>query len=131
MNKASHPETRFQSTHGKVALGVYILIFIQWLVGLAQFFLPNIIFGSVDRAKSVYKYHRYVRAKPIAQATSNFHARASGYVLLVLFLIVVGLATDTAFNQNVLHIKLWAVVVASILVLVGLIPRIKKHKLGF
>jgi len=61
MNKASHPETRFQSTHGKVALVAYILIFIQWLVGLAQFFLPKIVFGSVDRAKSVYKYHRYVQ----------------------------------------------------------------------
>ncbi|KIV95151.1 hypothetical protein PV10_02833 [Exophiala mesophila] len=114
MNKASHPETRFQSTHGKVALLVYILIFIQWLVGLAQFFTPNLVFGSVDKAKSVYKYHRI-----------------SGYVLTVLFLVVVALATDTAFNHNVLHMKLWAVLVSSALVLIGVVPRIKKRKLGF
>ncbi|KAK5051960.1 hypothetical protein LTR84_002764 [Exophiala bonariae] len=114
MNKASHPETRFQSTHGKVALVAYILIFVQWLFGLAQFFLPNLIFGSVDKAKSFYKYHR-----------------ASGYVLTVLFLVVIGLATDTGFNHNALHIKPWAVVVSSLLVLVGLIPRIKKRKFGF
>jgi hypothetical protein len=45
-------------------------------------------------------------------------------------LAVVAAATSTNFNKNVLHIKLWAVIVASILVLVGVIPRIKKHKLG-
>lgn len=58
MNKASHPETRFQSTHGKMALVAYILIFIQWLVGAASFYLPTLVFGTVDRAKSLYKYHR-------------------------------------------------------------------------
>lgn len=46
-------------------------------------------------------------------------------------LAVVAAATQTAYNVNVLHIKLWAVIVASVLVLVGVIPRIKKHKLGF
>lgn len=71
LNKASHPETRFQSTHGKVALVAYILIFIQWLVGLAQFFLPNLIFGSVDRAKSFYKYHRYVPRTMISATRAN------------------------------------------------------------
>jgi hypothetical protein len=46
-------------------------------------------------------------------------------------LAVVCAATQTGFNENVLHMKLWAVVVASLLVLVGLVPRIKKSKLGF
>lgn len=55
----------------------------------------------------------------------------SGYVLTVLFLVVIALATDTGFNNNVLHIKLWAVIVASLLVLAGIVPRIKKRKLGF
>jgi hypothetical protein len=57
--------------------------------------------------------------------------RVSGYVLAVYMLAVVGAATQTSYNENVLHIKLWAVVVASILVLAGVVPRIKKHKLGF
>ncbi len=59
MNKASHPETRFQSVHGKMALLAYILIGIQWSVGVAMFFLQGSVV-DVDRAKSVYKYHRYV-----------------------------------------------------------------------
>jgi hypothetical protein len=45
-------------------------------------------------------------------------------------LAVVVAATSTGFNENVLHIKLWAVIVAGLLVLVGVVPRIKKHKLG-
>lgn len=114
MNKADHPETRFTHIHGQIGLAVYILFVIQYLVGVAQFFLPNLVFGSVDRAKSVYKYHRI-----------------SGYLIATLLLVTVCLATLTGFNKNVLHMRLWAVVVASVLVLVGLIPRIKKHKLGF
>lgn len=112
MNKASHPETRFQSVHGKVGLVVYILLIIQFLIGVAQFYTPN-VFGSVDKAKSIYKYHRM-----------------SGYVIITLAVITVCLATQTGFNQNVLHIRLWAAIVASVLVVVGLVPRIKKRKLG-
>jgi len=112
-NKASHPETRFQSIHGKMGLVAYILILIQWLVGFAQFYTPQ-VFGGVDNAKALYKYHR-----------------AAGYILQVYILAVIAAATQTPFNQNVLHIKLWAVIVAAILVLMGVIPRIKKHKFGF
>ncbi len=55
----------------------------------------------------------------------------SGYLIIVLSLATVAAATQTGFNENVLHIKLWAVIVAAILIVVGLAPRIKKHKLGF
>ena len=112
MNKASHPETRFQSTHGKVGLVVYILLILQFLVGVAQFYFPN-LFGSVDKAKSIYKYHRI-----------------SGYLIVILAVITICLATQTGFNVNVLHMRLWAVIVASVLVVLGLVPRIKKRKLG-
>jgi hypothetical protein len=57
MNKASHPETRFQSVHGKMALVAYILIVMQWLIGAGMFFLQGSVV-DVDRAKAVYKYHR-------------------------------------------------------------------------
>lgn len=112
MNKASHPETRFQSTHGKVGLVVYILLGIQFIIGVAQFYTPN-VFGSVDKAKSIYKYHRM-----------------SGYLIIVLATVTICLATQTGFNSNVLHIRLWATIVASVLLVVGLVPRIKKRKLG-
>lgn len=58
LNKASHPETRFQSVHGKLGLIAYILILLQWLVGFTSFFVPELVYRSVDRAKSLYKYHR-------------------------------------------------------------------------
>ena len=49
---------------------------------------------------------------------------------VVLALCTVAAATKTGFNENVLHIELWAVIGASVLVLAGLLPRIKKQKLG-
>jgi hypothetical protein len=58
MNKASHPETRFQSVHGKMGLIAYIVIGMQWMVGVAMFYLQKVVFTDVDTAKSLYKYHR-------------------------------------------------------------------------
>lgn len=55
----------------------------------------------------------------------------SGYVLLVMFFVTIAAATQTDFNKTTLHIKLWAVMVAALLTLVGVVPRIKKQKLGF
>ena len=61
----------------------------------------------------MYKYHRM-----------------SGYVLLVLTFATVAAATQTDYNKNVLNIQLWAVLVAEVITLVGVLPRIKKQKLG-
>jgi hypothetical protein len=47
-----------------------------------------------------------------------------------MMLATVCAATQTTFNKNVLHIRLWAVLVAAVLVVAGVAPRIKKHKLG-
>jgi len=82
-------------------------------VGVTQYYLPG-LYGGVENAKAVYKYHR-----------------GSGYVLLVLGLVTVAAATQTGFNTGTLHIQLWAVVVAGVLVVVGVLPRVKKGKLGF
>ena len=81
-------------------------------MGITQYYTPS-LYGSVDNAKAVYKYHRM-----------------SGYVLLILSFATVATATSTGFNQMTLHIKLWAVIVAAVITLVGLLPRIKKQKLG-
>jgi len=62
---------------------------------------------------------------------ANGSFRGAGYILLIYILVVVSAATHTAFNEDVLHIKFWEIVVTSILVLIGVVPRIKKHKLGF
>ncbi|EEH08641.1 conserved hypothetical protein [Histoplasma capsulatum G186AR] len=112
INKAPHPEYRFHSVHGIMGLVTYILIFLQAAVGVAQYFFPVIIFGSVDNGKKIYKYHR-----------------VSGYVVFVLELATVAAATQTDYNKSTLHIQLWAVLVASVLVLGGVGARVKRQKM--
>ena len=114
MNKASHPETRFTNPHGILGLITYILIFSQALVGFAQFYMPEQIFGSVDKGKAMYKYHRVM-----------------GYLILLMTLVTISAATQTTFNKNELKMRLWAVLVASVLVLIGVVPRIKLSKLRY
>ncbi|KAL8670568.1 MAG: hypothetical protein Q9224_007663 [Gallowayella concinna] len=111
-NKIAHSGAHFESPHAILGLITYILFFLQAIIGIAQYYTPG-LFGSTEKAKSIYKYHRM-----------------SGYVLLVLSLVTVAAATQTGFNKNILHIQLWAVVVASVITLVGVLPRIKKQKLG-
>lgn len=95
-----------------MGLITYILFAIQAFVGVTQFYTPS-LYGSEANAKALYKYHRM-----------------SGYVILIFSFATVAAATQTGFNVNALHIQLWAVIVASVLVLIGLLPRIKKQKLG-
>ena len=51
-------------------------------------------------------------------------------MLLVLSLATVAAATETSFGKDTLEMKLWAVIVASVITLIGVLPRIKKQKLG-
>ena len=95
-----------------VGLITYILLLIQSLVGFTQYFTPS-LYGDISTAKSIYKYHRL-----------------SGYLVLLLMLATIAAATWTPFNVNALHIKSWAVIVCAVLLLIGIIPRIKKQKLG-
>ncbi|KAL8926396.1 MAG: hypothetical protein Q9208_002939 [Pyrenodesmia sp. 3 TL-2023] len=111
-NKFAHKGAHFTSPHAILGLTTYILFFLQAIIGIAQYYTPG-VFGSVDNAKSIYKYHRM-----------------SGYLILFMSFATVAAATQTDFNKNVLHIQLWAVVVASVITLAGVLPRIKKQKLG-
>jgi len=112
INKFSHNGIHFESAHAILGLITYILLAIQALVGFTQYFTPQ-LYGSEAKAKSLYKWHRL-----------------SGYVILTVMLATVCAATQTDYNKNVLDIKLWAILVPAILVLIGIIPRIKKQKFG-
>ncbi|KAH1294241.1 hypothetical protein KXV68_003686 [Aspergillus fumigatus] len=112
INKGDHP--RLTSLHGILGLITYICIILQALLGLVQYFFPVKILGSADAGKRLYKYHRHF-----------------GYLLLVLELATVSAATQTTYNVAVLHIPLWGVLVAAVLIVAGVGARIKKHKLGF
>jgi Eukaryotic cytochrome b561 len=111
INKGDH--ARLTSPHGILGLITYIVIILQALVGVAQFWVPKYVFGSVDKGKSIFKYHR-----------------AAGYALLVLELVTVGAATQTGFNVSVLHVGLGVAVGTAVLVVLGVGARIKKQKLG-
>lgn len=103
---------QFESPHAIFGLITYILLAIQAFVGLTAFFTPS-LYGSIGRAKSLYKYHR-----------------TSGYLVLTLMLTTVALATQTDYNKNALGIQLWAIVVLSMVVLLGILPRLRVSKLG-
>lgn len=111
-NKIAHSGEHFKSPHAILGLITYIFFIIQALIGITQYYLPQ-IYGGEQNAKSIYKYHRM-----------------AGYVLLVLAFVTIAAATQTGFNKNVLHIQLWAVIVTALLTLAGVLPRIKKQKLG-
>lgn len=85
---------------------------LQAIVGFTQYFTPG-LYGGVDNAKAIYKYHRM-----------------SGYVIATLGLATVCAASWTDYSLNVLHMQHWALIVASVLVLAGVVPRIKLQKFG-
>ncbi|KAF2760144.1 hypothetical protein EJ05DRAFT_536318 [Pseudovirgaria hyperparasitica] len=109
-NKGDHGH--FESPHAILGLITYILLGIQALVGITMYFVPA-IYGGVNNAKSIWKYHRM-----------------SGYLVFVLLLATVAAATQTYYVKNVLKLQLWAVIVTAVITLAGILPRIKKQKLG-
>lgn len=112
INKAGPGHEHFASAHARLGLLFYVLVYIQAIVGFTQYYTPD-LYGSVDKAKSIYKYHR-----------------VAGYLIATVGLATISASSWTTYSLNVLHIKHWAVIVASVLVLVGVVPRIRLSKLG-
>lgn len=112
MNKAGPGHEHFESPHARLGLAFYVLVYIQALVGFTQYYVPS-LYGGVDKAKSIYKYHR-----------------VGGYMTATLGLATICAASWTTYSLYVAHIQHWAVIVASVLVLVGVVPRIRLSKLG-
>ncbi|KAJ9426348.1 hypothetical protein QL093DRAFT_2181109 [Fusarium oxysporum] len=102
-NKIANNGPHFHSVHGYLGVITSIVLLLQYA-----------LYGGVDNAKAVWKYHRW-----------------SGYIIFVLLLTTVVSAVETDYNHNVLNIKLWAVLLLAIITLVGVVPRIQKQKLGF
>lgn len=113
LNKHAHHGVHLASPHAIMGLTTYLLLLVQAFVGAAQFFFPTVVFGSEERAKSVYKLHRI-----------------SGYVVVAMLCATVSAATWTDYNLTVLHIHHWSVITASVILLAGLYARIQKVKLG-
>jgi len=105
--------THLDNPHNILGFITYIAIILQGFVGVTQFFVPK-LYGSVDKAKAIYKYHRL-----------------SGYVIFILSLATVAASTQTYFAKNILHLKLWAVLLASVIAVAGIVPRIRLSKFGW
>lgn len=112
-NKFDHGVNHFTSAHGRLGLTTYILILLQALVGVTQFYFPG-LYGGVEKAKRVYRWHR-----------------ASGYVLLLLLLVTVAAAALTETGRDVLGLRLGHVGGAAVLVAVGVAARIRPGKFRF
>lgn len=106
------PGSHFHSVHGYLGVILSIVLLLQYIIGLTMWAAPR-LYGGEDRAKSIWKYHRW-----------------SGYLILVLLLVTVATATGTPYNANVLKLKSWAVIVTSLMIIVGVVPRVQKQKLG-
>lgn len=107
INKGTHPH--FVSTHGILGLLTVIFVVLQALVGVVQYFLPEVVLGSTDKGKRLYKYHRW-----------------SGYVGLV----VLAIPAAVKGTETVLNPPTWTLVIAVFLIAVGIGARVKPHKLG-
>lgn len=101
--------------HGKLGLFVFIYLLIQLLFGITVAFVPR-IYGSVTRAKSLWKYHRVF-----------------GYVLLVLVWITaqLGVRADYMYNNLYSPNLLWLHWVSVVLIFGGIFSRIRFSKWGF
>lgn len=71
------------------------------------------VWGGEARAKSMWKYHRWV-----------------GYLALTTLLLTVAAAAETDYSKTVLRLRLWTVLVAEGLIVVGVFPRVHLRKLG-
>jgi cytochrome b-561 len=111
-NKFSNGLSHFLSPHAYIGVITSVVIALQYLVGFTMWATPA-LYGGEARARSVWKYHRW-----------------SGYLVLVLLMASVISAAKTNFMENVVHMSFPGVAVGCILVLVGVIPRVKKEKLG-
>ncbi|CAK7267398.1 hypothetical protein SEPCBS119000_002526 [Sporothrix epigloea] len=117
-NKIRSHGAHFHSVHGYLGVLTTVVLVGQYVFGLLVWLAPAFIFGNapdrVDRAKALWKQHRW-----------------SGYAVVIpLLLATVVSAIDTGYNANVLKIQMWAMLVASVLVIVGVYPRIHIRKLG-
>ncbi|CCG81725.1 Predicted protein [Taphrina deformans PYCC 5710] len=109
-NKHVHGAPHFTSVHGKVGLVAAVLLGLQVLVGLVQYYLPNLL-GGEARAKGLYKWHRL-----------------AGYLLTALVLVNVTLGTQTPYFLGKLN-RLWVWIVFDVLIVAGLVPRIRPNKM--
>ena len=112
VNKTKNHLPHFHSTHAYLGVATSSLLVVQYLFGFLIWATPG-VFGGIDKAKALWKYHRW-----------------TGYAILLLLVSTVVTSTGTDYNKAVLGIKTWAASIAVALIVIGVLPRIHKRKLG-
>jgi cytochrome b561 len=103
------------SVHGKLGLLTFIFLFVQVVFGVTIGMIPITIYGSIDKAKSLWKYHRVL-----------------GYTLLLLVWVTaqLGVRADYMYNNlystNLIYLH-W---ISFIFVFAGITYRTRISKWG-
>ncbi|KAK3899938.1 cytochrome b ascorbate-dependent protein 3 [Staphylotrichum tortipilum] len=113
VNKHVNHLAHFHSAHAYLGVATLALLTLQYAFGLTIWAIPS-LWGGEARAKALWKYHRRV-----------------GYGVVGLLLVTVAAAVKTDYNRDVWGVRLWAVLLAEGLVVVGLVPRVHLGKLGW
>ncbi|CAG8503668.1 358_t:CDS:2 [Ambispora leptoticha] len=112
-NKSLRNKRHIQSWHAIFGLSLLLLITTQLIFGLAIATFPRLVFGSTLRAKKLYKYHR-----------------AFGYIFLVLAWVTMFTGTQVGRTKREFdHLYVW--VMTLVVVLVGVVERVNRQKIGF
>ncbi|KAK4162242.1 cytochrome b ascorbate-dependent protein 3 [Cladorrhinum sp. PSN259] len=114
VNKHVNGMLHFHSAHAVFGIITYAILVVQYLFGFTIYVTPKIWGQSGERAKSLYKYHRYV-----------------GYLLLILVLVTVSAANWTDYVRKFLELPRFVFPLATGLIVVGVFPRVQKTKLGY
>lgn len=112
-NKHVNHLPHFHSPHAYLGAATVLLLLLQYAFGFTIWATPR-LYGGEDNAKALWKYHRGV-----------------GYAALVLLLATVAAAVETDYVKTALGIRLWAVLLAEALIVVGVFPRVHLRKLGW
>lgn len=112
VNKSIHGAKHITSWHATFGVITYSCMILVMLVGMSMYWFGEKVFGSVDQAKSFYKYHRL-----------------AGYFILLLSSITVTLATDSDFNHNVMHLSPLVVGIGLLMVVYGIFTQIQPQKI--
>lgn len=113
-NKTVNGANHYTTWHAWFGVATYALLFGAFIMGMSIFWMPEEVFGSVNKAKSFYKYHRM-----------------AGYLILALASITTALSLESTYNVNVLHIPYLPAVGGLVLVAGSLFSGLKLAKLGF
>lgn len=113
VNKHVNSMAHFHSAHAVLGVATYALLVLQYVFGFTIYATPT-VWGGEDKAKSLYKWHRY-----------------AGYAILAAVLATVSAANWTGYVHKVLGLPTFVLPLGAALVFLGIFPRVQKSKFRY